>query len=93
MNLHGFHHVAYRCNDARETVDFYREHRGMAFQYGFAEDPVPSTGGYNNYVHECLNAANGNALAFLALPQSPKVVTDDNTSWWFQHIALTLVHM
>ena len=28
----GFHHVAYRCRDARETVEFYQTHLGMDFQ-------------------------------------------------------------
>ncbi|TDJ23982.1 MAG: VOC family protein [Gammaproteobacteria bacterium] len=88
MNLHGFHHVAYRCNDARETVDFYREHLGMAFQYAFAEDHVPSTGEYNPYMHVFLDAGNGNVLAFFELPQSPKMGRDENTPVWVQHIAL-----
>jgi len=88
MNLHGFHHVAYRCNDARETVDFYHEHLGMAFQYAFAEDYVPSTGEYNPYMHVFLDAGNGNVLAFFELPQSPKMGRDENTPVWVQHIAL-----
>ena len=24
-NLQGVHHVAYRCKDAKETVEFYRD--------------------------------------------------------------------
>ncbi|MGB3627401.1 MAG: VOC family protein, partial [Henriciella sp.] len=31
-NLQGVHHVAYRCKDAKETVDFYRDVLGMDFQ-------------------------------------------------------------
>ena len=25
----GFHHVAYRCRDAKETVEFYQSHLNM----------------------------------------------------------------
>ena len=40
----GFHHVAYRCRDAKETVEFYQTHLNMDFQLAIAEDHVPSTG-------------------------------------------------
>ena len=39
--LGGIHHVAYRCRDAKQTVDFYRDVMGMdsaADVYGFALD-------------------------------------------------------
>jgi catechol 2,3-dioxygenase-like lactoylglutathione lyase family enzyme len=88
MNLRGFHHVAYRCNDARETVDFYRKHLGMEFQLAFAEDHVPSTGEYSPYMHVFLDAGNDNVLAFFELPQSPEMGRDENTPAWVQHIAL-----
>ena len=88
MKLRGFHHVAYRCKDARETVDFYRDHLGMEFQLAFAEDHVPSTGEYNPYMHVFLDAGNGNVLAFFELPQSPEMGRDENTPAWVQHIAL-----
>ena len=35
--LQRIHHVAYRCNDAKETVSFYRDHLGMAFK--LVDDP------------------------------------------------------
>ena len=44
MKLQGIHHVAYRCNDAKETVEFYQQVLGMDFQLAIAEDRVPSTG-------------------------------------------------
>ena len=31
-NLKGVHHVAYRCKDAKETMEFYRKALGMDFQ-------------------------------------------------------------
>ena len=43
VDIKRIHHVAYRCNDAKETVDFYQRVLGMEFQIAFAEDQVPST--------------------------------------------------
>lgn len=81
------HHVAYRCNDAKETVDFYRRHLGMAFELAFAEDRVPSTGAPDPYMHVFLDAGMGNVLAFFELPNSPPMGKDPNTPAWVQHIA------
>jgi len=64
----GFHHVAYRCRDAKETVEFYQKHLGMDFQLAIAEDHVPSTGAYDPYMHIFLDAGNDNVLAFFELP-------------------------
>ena len=87
MTVKRIHHVAYRCNDAKETVDFYRAHLGMAFQLAFAEDTVPSTGEPDPYMHVFLDAGGGNVLAFFELPQSPPMGKDPNTPGWVQHIA------
>ena len=81
------HHVAYRCNDAKETVDFYRRHLGMAFELAFAEDRVPSTGAPDPYMHVFLDAGMGSVLAFFELPNSPPMGKDPNTPAWVQHIA------
>ena len=81
------HHVAYRCNDAKETVDFYHRHLGMAFQLAFAEDRVPSTGAPDPYMHVFLDAGMGNVLAFFELPNAPPMGKDPNTPAWVQHIA------
>jgi glyoxylase I family protein len=85
--LRGIHHVAYRCKDARETVDFYRDVLGMRFQLAFAEDHVPSTGAYDPYMHVFLDAGGGNVIAFFELPQQPAMGRDPNTPEWVQHIA------
>jgi len=68
--LKGVHHVAYRCKDAKETVEFYRDALGMDFQLAIAEDKVPSTGAHDPYMHVFLDAGNGNVLAFLNCPPS-----------------------
>ena len=70
-HLKGVHHVAYRCKDAKETVEFYRDALGMDFQLAIAEDHVPSTGAYDPYMHIFLDAGNGNVLAFFELPEQP----------------------
>ncbi|MEM9171276.1 MAG: VOC family protein [Pseudomonadota bacterium] len=87
-NLQGIHHVAYRCKDARETVQFYKDTLGMSFELAFAEDHVPSTGAYDPYMHVFLDAGNGNVLAFFELPQQPEMGRDGNTPDWVQHLAL-----
>lgn len=86
--LQGFHHVAYRCRDARETVDFYRRALGMRFQLAIAEDKVPSTGEPDPYMHVFLEAGNGNVLAFFELPTKEPMGRDERTPRWVQHIAL-----
>ena len=86
--LHGFHHVAYRCRDAKETVDFYRRALGMSFQLAIAEDKVPSTGEPDPYMHVFLEAGNGNVLAFFELPTKEPMGRDEKTPKWVQHIAL-----
>jgi catechol 2,3-dioxygenase-like lactoylglutathione lyase family enzyme len=83
----GIHHVAYRCKDARETVEFYRDVLGMEYTTAFAEDHVPSTGEYDPYMHVFLDAGNGNVLAFFELPNQKDMGRDENTPKWVQHIA------
>ena len=87
-NLKGFHHVAYRCRDAKETVEFYNGILGMDFQLAIAEDHVPSTGEYDPYMHIFLDAGNDNVLAFFELPEQPDMGRDENTPVWVQHIAM-----
>jgi len=89
-DLQGYHHVAYRCRDAKETVEFYQKALGMDFQLAIAEDHVPSTGEYDPYMHIFLDAGNGNVLAFFELPEQPAMDRDRNTPVWVQHIALRL---
>jgi len=87
IRLAGIHHVAYRCRDAKETVEFYRDVLDMDFQLAIAEDHVPSTGAYDPYMHIFLDAGNGNVLAFFELPNQPDMGKDPNTPAWVQHIA------
>jgi len=90
MKIERIHHVAYRCNDAKETVAWYQRMLGMDFLLAFAENSVPSTKAPDPYMHVFLDAGNGNVLAFFELPTYPEPVRDPNTPDWVQHIAFTV---
>lgn len=87
IKLSRIHHVAYRCKDARQTVEFYRDVLDMEYTTAFAEDNVPSTGEYDPYMHVFLDAGGGNVLAFFELPNQKDMGRDENTPKWVQHIA------
>ena len=87
MKIQRMHHVAYRCRDARETVEWYGKHLNMDFVLAIAEDHVPSTHEPDPYMHLFLDAGGGNILAFFELPNSPAMGRDTNTPAWVQHIA------
>ena len=87
MSLKKIHHVAYRCIDAKATVNFYRDVLDMEFKLAIAEDKVPSTGAPDPYMHVFLDAGNDNVLAFFELPNSPEMGRDEQTPEWVQHIA------
>jgi catechol 2,3-dioxygenase-like lactoylglutathione lyase family enzyme len=85
--INRIHHVAYRCRDAKQTVEWYQRHLGMDFVLAIAEDNVPSTGAPDPYMHVFLDAGQGNVLAFFELPNAPPMGRDANTPEWVQHIA------
>lgn len=90
MNIKQIHHVAYRCKDAKETVEFYRDYLNMDFILAISEDKVPSTKEPDPYMHLFMDAGNGNILAFFEIPNSPPMGRDPNTPEWVQHIAFEL---
>ncbi|HPW84902.1 MAG TPA: VOC family protein [Rhodoferax sp.] len=87
MKIDRIHHVAYRCKDAKTTVDWYVKHLNMDFVLAIAEDQVPSTKAPDPYMHLFLDAGQGNILAFFELPSAPAMGRDTNTPEWVQHIA------
>ena len=93
MKLTKIHHVAYRCKDAKETVEWYVKHLNMDFVLAIAEDLVPSTKAPDPYMHVFLDAGQGNVLAFFELPNSPAMGRDENTPAWVQHIAFEVDSM
>ncbi len=88
MNIRQIHHVAYRCKDAKETVEWYEKHLDMKFVLAIAENEVPSTKAPDPYMHVFLDAGHGNILAFFELPSQPPMARDHNTPAWVQHLAL-----
>ncbi|MGK0266845.1 MAG: glyoxylase I family protein [Maricaulis sp.] len=93
VNLKRIHHVAYRCKDARETMEFYQRVLNMDFVLAIAEDQVPSTKAPDPYMHIFMDAGMGNVLAFFELPNSPAMGRDEQTPQWVQHIAFEVADM
>ena len=93
MNIRKIHHVAYRCKDAKQTVEWYEQNLGMKLVLAIAENQVPSTKAPDPYMHLFLDAGNGNVLAFFEIPNSPPMGRDPNTPEWVQHIAFEVGSM
>lgn len=93
MLINKIHHVAYRCRDAKETVEWYVKHLDMQFVLAIAENEVPSTKAPDPYMHVFLDAGQGNILAFFELPTRPDMGRDPNTPAWVQHLALEVDSM
>jgi len=93
MKIERIHHVAYRCKDAKQTVEWYVKNLNMGFVLAIAEDQVPSTKAPDPYMHVFLDAGQGNVLAFFELPNSPEMGRDGNTPGWVQHIAFKVGSM
>ena len=87
------HHVAYRCKDAKQTVEWYGKYLHMGFILAIAEDEVPSTKEPDPYMHVFLDAGGGNILAFFELPTQAPMDRDRNTPAWTQHLALEVGSM
>jgi len=87
MKVEKIHHVAYRCKDAKTTVEWYGKNLNMDFMLAIAEDKVPSTQADDPYMHVFLDAGDGNVLAFFELPTQPEMGRDLNTPEWVQHLA------
>jgi glyoxylase I family protein len=87
------HHVAYRCKDAKETVEWYERVLGMKYTNAFAEDHVPSTGEYDPYMHVFLDCGGGNVVAFFELPNQPDMSRDLQTPAWVQHLAFEVADL
>lgn len=93
IELKRIHHVAYRCHDAKETVEFYQRVLNMGFVLAIAENEVPSTKEPDPYMHVFLDAGMGNVLAFFELPNSEPMGRDEKTPIWVQHIAFEVADL
>jgi glyoxylase I family protein len=83
------HHAAFRCRDARETVDFYTKVLGLRFTHAMGEDHVPSTGKYSPHIHIFFEMEDGSHIAFFECPQDEGEASgrDAKTPGWIQHFA------
>ncbi|HCN70688.1 MAG TPA: glyoxalase [Pusillimonas sp.] len=88
MLIQRVHHVAYRCKDAKETVEWYIKYLKMNFILAISENEVPSTKEPDPYMHVFLDAGMGSILAFFELPNNAPMGRDPNTPLWTQHLAL-----
>jgi glyoxylase I family protein len=89
MLIKGLHHAAFRCADARATVDFYTNVLGLKFVHAMGEDHVPSTGAYSPHIHIFFQMEDGSCIAFFECPKDEGELSgrDPNTPGWIQHFA------
>ncbi len=89
MLCKGLHHAAFRCKDARETVEFYTKVLGLKFSHAMGEDHVPSTGKYSPHIHIFFEMEDGSSIAFFELPQDKGEPSGrcPETPDWVQHFA------
>lgn len=86
--LQRLHHVAYRCLNAAETVEFYTSVIGLKFAHAIAQDRVPSTQEFSPHLHVFFELGDGSYLAFFELANAAPPEKDPNTPDWVQHLAL-----
>ena len=87
MIIKRLHHAAFRCQDARETVDFYVDVLGLKFSHAMGEDHVPSTGAYSPHIHIFLEMEDSSCIAFFELPKDKGNMKDLEMPDWVQHFA------
>jgi len=89
MLIKSLHHAAFRCKDARATVDFYTQVLGLKFIHAMGEDHVPSTGEYSPHIHVFLQMEDGSCIAFFECPLDAGEPSgrDAQTPGWIQHFA------
>ena len=93
MGISRLHHVAYRCKDAKETVEFYTKNLDLKFNIAVAENEVPSTGEWSPHIHIFLQMNDGSYVAFFEVPESDGNILDAETPEWVQHLALSVPDM
>ena len=81
------HHAAFRCTDARATVEFYTNILGLRFAHAMGDDHVPSTGRYSPHIHIFFEMEDGSSIAFFEVPKDPGHVKDLESPDWIQHFA------
>ena len=86
--FHKLHHVAYRCRDAQETVNFYTQVLGLKYAAGMvAPEGARPYGEEVDLIHIFFECLDGSYIAFFDLASSPPAQPDPNTPSWVNHIA------
>jgi len=93
MIVKSLHHVAYRCNDAKETAAFYTDLLGLKYSMAVSNDTVGSTGEYSPHFHLFFEMEDGSHVAFFEVPEAAQMAFDPNTPDWVQHLALRVDSM
>jgi glyoxylase I family protein len=93
MAISRLHHAAYRCKDAKETVEFYTKYLDLDFNIAVAENEVPSTGEWSPHIHIFLQMPDSSFIAFFELPEDEGNMLDPDTPAWVQHLALEVADM
>lgn len=87
MDIQRLNHVAYRCRDARETTEFYRDVLGLRLAHVIVQDRVPSTGELAPHCHVFFEMGDGSWVAFFDLIDQARVDQETDPDW-AQHLAL-----
>ena len=93
MLLQKLHHVAYRCTNAAETVDFYTKFLGLELVHALTNDRLPSTGVFAPHIHIFFAMADGSFIAFFEVPLADAAQPDKTGAAWAQHLALEVTDM
>ncbi len=87
MLLKKLHHVAYRCRDAQETVDFYTKVLGLKFVAALVQDFVPSIQKVAPHNHIFFEMEDGSYIAFFDILSDEDLIAEADHDW-AQHLAL-----
>lgn len=84
-SMQGIHHVAYRCRDSAETVEFYTNVLGL--DYCAAHRSRTRHADKSEMLHTFFRCADGSHIAFFELPELEDQGWDPHTPRWVQHFA------
>ena len=93
MLLRKLHHVAYRCTNAAETVEFYTKYLGLDLVHALTNERLPSSGIYAPHIHIFFAMADGSFIAFFEVPMADAAQPDTTGAAWAQHLALEVADM
>ena len=91
--IHGLHHFAYRCRDAKETRHFYEDVLGLPLVGVITQDRVPSTQEFAPQAHIFFQMSDGSCLAFFDLGDGLPAEPSPNTPPWVNHLALRVASL